>query len=363
MFSAFCCGILVILIAVCYSSIRIEKDNNGMQRKIKNKVYQVKRCRKLNSKIRTKRRHRSRSLPSKSAFKRVVAPSVLSIFEETEDTLSFFDQVKHTISTCEKGNTIYFDLSEIEQISPDAIMYLIAIIKNNKKLRLHGINCVGNLPKNEAARNVFQQVGFLRFVEANISSIKTNTNYMKIETGKKADGELAGAFCRFTNGSENQTKATKQLYRMLVELMTNTFQHAYNGETIGTTSGMISNWYLFAERHDDGVHFVFLDTGEGIPRTVAKRFLEKVADRFSFNSKDADYLMTALTGEYPRSETGQVYRGKGLPGIYEDCKAKKIDNLKIISCKAICTVSEGSVINCANLKPFFEGTLFSWRVV
>lgn len=358
MYFVLLCAILIVVKELLL--ILPEKDIIGMQRKIKNKIYHDKRCRKLTTTIRAKRKHHRRPTPSASSIKRVVAPTVLSTFDATDVTLSFFDQVKQAINSCQHGSSIYFDLSEIEHVTPDAIMYLLAIIKNNKKLRLHEINCMGNLPKNETARSVFQQVGFLRFVETAISSIKTNTNYMKIETGKRVDGDLAGAFCRFSSASDNNTRSTKQLYRMIVELMTNSFQHAYNGTTIGTASGMISNWYLFAERRDDGVHFVFLDTGEGIPRTVAKRFFERLAEKIA--SKDSDYLQTALTGAYPRSETGQIYRGKGLPGIYEDCKAKKIDGLKIISCKAICTITEDSKINCTNLNTSFEGTLFSWKV-
>lgn len=79
-------------------------------------------------------------------------------------------------------------------------------------------------------------------------------------------------------------------------------------------------------------------------------------------SRDAQYLQSALEGDYIRSETKLAYRGKGLPGIYEDCQNAHINNLRIISGKAKCTVNEDASILSQNIDAYFEGTLFSWDI-
>ena len=111
---------------------------------------------------------------------------------------------------------------------------------------------------------------------------------------------------------------------MVIELMTNTHNHAYNNK-----NGFIKAWYLFASVNNDKgcIEITFVDTGEGIPVTVAKKMIEKI-----FTKKDNQYIISALNGDF-RTQTHEKNRGKGLPDIYEHFNKNQIKNLKIISCK------------------------------
>lgn len=181
---------------------------------------------------------------------------------------------------------------------------------------------------------------------------------MKISDGTDVNGTLASSFCDFVqNICKKTTLDTKRLYPMIIELMTNTHQHAYEPCEVQT---MMCNWYIFAQDTDNAVHFIFLDTGLGIPKTVSKRFWEKIKDWISKN--DAIYLKSALQGEF-RSETKQEHRGKGLPGIYEDARASSINNLSIISGRGKCVVKKDAVIEAECLNQAFEGTLFIWDII
>ncbi|MBR5023413.1 MAG: hypothetical protein IKY18_09570 [Oscillospiraceae bacterium] len=337
-----------------------------IKRKNKNKIFHDSRCRKL---CFSKRNPRSKKKnPNYKAGKSnrliVCAPRELCLFDSTDTTLNFFDDVIEKIKQCGPRYTLYFDLSQVEVITPDAVMYLIAIINNTKKVRVFEIACEGNMPKNQAARAVFQDVGFFKFVSAPYARKLNDSNgFMKIHNGTDADNILAGAFCEFVHNNCNKDyTSTKRLYPMIIELMTNTHQHAYHlpYELDGHLE-MYSNWYIFAQDLGSAVHFVFLDTGSGIPSTVSRKLREKVSDILSVNN-DAVYLESALKGDYSRSETKLAYRGKGLPGIYEDCKNNQICNLKIISCRAKCLVNNDGLITAQNMSSYFEGTLFSWDI-
>lgn len=338
-----------------------------VKRRIKNKIFHDNRCRRLNASRWKDAQRKILQIGTPNDPNRIVlrAPRELSVFDATEITLGFFETVMERIKQCTVKGALYFDLSHVEHITPDAVMYLIAIINNTKRLRVYNISCEGNMPKDPTARAVFQDAGFFKFVYASYSrKLTDSTKYMKIQNGTDADNALAGAFCEFVhNNCAQDYTNTKRLYPMIVELMTNTHQHAYNpaNDSDGHLE-MNCNWYIFAQDVGNAIHFVFLDTGVGIPRTVSRKIRETVSDFFNANN-DAVYLESALKGDYSRSETKLNYRGKGLPGIYEDCQNGQLFNLKIISCKAKCVVNEDTSISTQAINSYFEGTLFSWDIV
>lgn len=290
----------------------------------------------------------------------IKAPPALSIFTETDATLKYFEDVINTVRKCGLRETIYFDLLSVEEITPDAIMYLIAIIRNMKRILALQINCVGNIPQNPHARRIIELSGFFEFVSHSASKkVKADRHYMKISSGTQADGTLAGSFCDFVQLScgHPSNNITKRLYPMIIELMTNTNQHAYR--EIVEKQIMVENWYIFAQDENDAVHFIFLDTGVGIPKTVHKKAREKFKDYIRKN--DAAYLSSALRGEF-RSETRLEHRGKGLPGIYEDACSSAILDLCVISGAGLCIIDDSSNINSRSLSRSLEGTLFSWKI-
>lgn len=343
-----------------------------INRKEKNKRFHDLKCRKELQRLTkyNKRKQPQTQMPAQGKIYTVTsngrhktyslkAPNNLSIFNATQDAVEYFDAVMQAVKSCKIGDSIFFDLSEVKIINPDAIMYLIAIIRNTRRIKGLKIRCVGNMPKVDSAREIIEKSGFLTFVSSTSKlRYRPDNKYMKISDGTDANGKLASSFCDFVqNVCEKTNLDTKRLYPMIIELMTNTHQHAYEPHEIQT---MMCNWYIFAQDTDDAVHFIFLDTGLGIPKTVSKRFWEKIKDWI--NKNDAIYLKSALQGEF-RSETKQGHRGKGLPGIYEDACASSISNLCVISGKGKCVVKEETVIEAECLNQAFEGTLFTWDIL
>lgn len=134
-----------------------------IKRRNKNKIFHDNRCRKLNASRWKDAQRKNPQAGFLNDSNRIVlqAPKELSVFDATETSLRFFENVMDRIKHCKVRATLYFDLSHVETITPDAVMYLIAIINNTKKLRVFHISCEGNMPQNPMAREVFQNTVFL----------------------------------------------------------------------------------------------------------------------------------------------------------------------------------------------------------
>lgn len=287
----------------------------------------------------------------------VHAPVVLSVFDSPKETLNFFKETADAIKEIKFKERLYFDLSRIETVTVDAIMYLIAFIKNTKKLKTLQIDCAGNMPINEQARSIFETCGFYQYVspQYNIRKI-VKSDHINITQGHEADPILAGQICDFVHAHSPYGRIeTKSLFTMVMELMANTKQHAYNDY-----SHMDNNWYVFVEDNPDFLNFVFLDTGEGIPKTIStKGLIEKI--KSALNSADAFFIASALRGEL-RSETGLHYRGKGLPEIYQRAVSNYIKDFSIISGFGRCYIEQDGTIMEMNLKDSLNGTMLCWKL-
>lgn len=287
----------------------------------------------------------------------VRAPKILSVFNNSTETLNFFDEVKVKIRSLNYKDNLFFDLSGIEIVSVGAIMYLIAMIKNTKRVKAMGINCAGNVPREPMARTIFETCGFYTYVSPQYNFKRPASNdHINITRGKEAAPEIAGNICEFVHAHSHCDRiATKALYKMILELMANTKQHAYTNN-----KEMDNNWYVYVEDCDKYLRFVFLDTGSGIPNTIrTKGILEKVKNYFSLN--DAYFIASALRGEL-RSETGLSYRGKGLPEIYNKVVSRYISEFSIVSGYGKCMVDENGDISESNFENELKGTMLCWKL-
>lgn len=338
----------------------------SLKRKIKKKEWLRRRQTKImRRKQRKKKNHYKTMSNSGNTGKRrnrmmIKAPSVFSLIQNREETIDVFNQVFEIINGCSLNDIIFFDLSEIELVTPDAIMFLIAIMNNTRRLKVLKVTCSGNLPNDKTTRSVFEKVGFYDYVRAMRKNSKTkDPDRLRILHGQESNSEVVASICDFVIEKSNlkTTVHTRKLYKMLIELMTNVKQHAYNIPH-GT---MIANWYVYVENCNSGIRFVLLDTGQGIPSTIRKNFSEIVRDLFRNDKNDAVYIAASLQGQF-RTETKLEYRGKGLPEIYHTCTIPEshISDLSILSGKGFCKVNKDGHIDMEYVNNKFEGTLLSW---
>lgn len=287
------------------------------------------------------------------------APVCFSLLENKNETILYFAKALEATKICEPRQRIFFDLSDVEFISADAIMYLIALVNNVKRCQLMHITCGGNLPNNTEARDLLTKTGFYDHVKGNKPTSELDTSKrIQITSGNNANGKLIGEICEFIGAhtSDYDRVSTKPLYTIFIELMTNTVQHAYRANN----AIMDNKWFVYVEDVDDCVKFVFLDTGAGIPSTIRRNFGEKIKQRLLRNRGDAKLIESALIESFRRSETREEHRSKGLPNVYEVSKDPRIDGLTIISGKGECRITDNGTIEDRISDMNFVGTLFCW---
>lgn len=283
------------------------------------------------------------------------APKNFSIINNPEETNKFFNSVIDVLNSRTFKMLFVFDLKEIELITIDAIMYLIALIKNGKASGVYQYSFWGNEPSNLEARTIFQNSGFYSYVKNYRKDIQPTDDRIMIKTGVDSNPILASELCNFAmrNISCSNIKR-KRLYETFIELMTNTLQHAYNN-----SSFISKNWYVYAERSLGRIKYIFLDTGEGISSTIYKKLGERI--RLLLGESDEKYIKSAFVGDKLRSETRKAYRGEGLTNIYKHAKSNILSEFTVISGNGVCKfTNEYDKIwhNNENI----EGTLYYWEI-
>lgn len=303
------------------------------------------------------------SIEGRNKYK-FTAPEKLSICDNSEETIEYFHEIFEIKHKHNVGTAFFINLENVKNVTMDALMYLTAIVNDARSNRIHKYKFKGNFPKEASAKKIFIESGFLSFVNSGIDKeIIPSNNKIRILKGHKIDSRLAGEICKFVQKECNLNMIdTSPLYEMLIELMGNTIQHAYNQNKINSSA---HSWYIYAEATEDYIEFVFLDTGFGIPTTVKKRITEKITETiFPMFNKDSEYIISALQGSYRRTQTGEKYRGKGLPQVLDCFNSGLLYDIFIVSGKGWCKLkykSEES-FEANDFENKISGTLFSWKI-
>ena len=300
--------------------------------------------------------HKTKTLKLIQEFR---MPTNFSIRQNPEETIEVFNAILHKINRINVVHTektkfvVIINMQDVKNITEDALMYLVTIVKNGK-LRAKQKTILWKVipPRNEDSKVYLQKSGFINYFEqhSSIDLVPSDENF-QITTGKKVETQTMKALCDFLKDKYDNLMASRILYKMMTELMSNTTQHAYTG----ANTMFFHSWYVFAENTENEIRVTFMDNGLGIPRTVNKKRGEKVKELFAFN-EEHKLVLSALKGEF-RSETKSPNRGKGLPEIYEPSLNGYIEDLTVISNNAFFSGKEAR-----DIKQCLEGTLFYWRI-
>jgi len=346
-------------------------------KKIKNKIWldrhaknkfkkELKRRYRYNEKNYTTYVEQSQTLKSKKRLKYklsrnkydpLIAPENFSLYSNPEETLSFFYDIEQKFK---HGNPVYFDMKNIKILTIDTIMYFLAILKGLKHARIeYGVK--GSIPSEKKCKDLLKASGFFKYVNSGYRNkdLSYESDMIQISIGQNANPYSAKNICDFTMSKLNLKRAAiRSLYDVMIELMSNTKQHAYGIRYV------IRDWYIFVRyiSEKNSIRFIFLDTGEGIPTTVKRTGFEYIKSIVAnvplmpVGTKHTEYIRSALNGEL-RSSTGKLHRGKGLPKIYSFYNNGYIKKLTIISNHGYFAKGfDNDIDNSLN------GTIYYWEI-
>lgn len=337
----------------------MRKNNPRYKQWLKNRQKHLEKKRKKNNiKSRRNKYFINSNYPIESVGRNqeyvIAVPSNFSIKDNTKEVSEFFNKVLQFTNKKHKNMNIMFELSQVTNISADAIIYLIAVMQDLQKHGLSRHMFHGNFPNNTKVRNFLLDSGFLKYVSCRIPKGYTSSTILQVSDNDHFDQNFSKQVCDFVNSTSNLARSdTRFLYVLITEMMTNTCEHAYNEKSKGN-----KKWYLCAHKDDDIYKFTFIDLGQGIPKTVQKKFSERL-----FGS-DSEIIESALNGDF-RTQTKQGFRGKGLPKIKECVCEQKLMNFTIISHNGCCYIhndNNGSNIEQNELSLPIIGTIYYWEM-
>ena len=294
-------------------------------------------------------------------------PNTFSIVKNTQETVRFFQDLRSVCDAMKYGE-IVFDMQTLEFVSIDAVMYIIAIAYNISGLNPN-IRFAILKPDKKRVKNFINQCGLNDFIKDSECD-DCGDEYFVIRVGSQTDTQVANEISEFTRSKSSQIEANhvSMLYKMLIEMMNNSMEHAYTDIELKEIKDI---WFVFIENSAKRLKFTFLDTGIGIPKSIFKKNRGNIEDiqRMFGNEQnkqlDDSFIFRALTGRIERENKENSNRGRGLPEIYGYYKNEHIfSNLCIISGDEKCKFYDSN-----RLKAKFEqleselcGTLYYWEI-
>jgi hypothetical protein len=332
-----------------YTTIKFKKFNSLRSKKrLKNRV---RRKDKIYNPQKSKTNNENQNPPERKAIQNISAPKNFSLIENTEEVLTYFDTAKVYLY---EGYPIRFDISEIDELTTDAIALQIARIKDANFHKNNGI--LGNAPNNPKLKELFLQSGFYNYVQTKGAKppIKDTTLIHKI-TDNKVEPLIAKEAClsglRHTFGNE---EIFDPLYDIIIEIMQNTNNHA------GEERGKYDWWlHIYNDPNSKSSKYTFLDLGVGIFESLpARTFKEKTWSEKLGLSHNVDLVEPLFNGDI-KSRTGRPERGKGIPQVYESSKDKAFSKFYLVTNDVFVNLK---TLETKKLQHSFSGTLFYWEL-
>ncbi len=260
-------------------------------------------------------------------------PKNFSLINNPEETMNFFMDFKTEIDRTQYGTEFFVDSKNVEIVTVDALIYLIAILQNDKHNKYLHYSFSGNYPDNEDARKIYTECGFTNYVHSNLKMLPESNNRVRIISGTNNSPESARELCDFVIASLGKTrKDTLPIQKVLVELMSNVYYHAYE-----KNSFMAKRWYMYAEHVGDYVRCIFVDTGYGIAKTARKNFGERIRTFLGLKVDDSVIIESVFNGDF-RTATNQRYRGNGLLSVRENVRSKIFEGFEVFSGRGRCII-------------------------
>lgn len=311
---------------------KLEKFYSPVIRKIRLKKFiRSLTSRKNSTNLKLKRNGNSKRIsPDK-----IVAPPIFDMYRaefhadvvdfvrKIESKVALYNNTKKKVHVCFRNTTYVsaaaclFLLASLESLNDSFPKTKYAVtkppIKTSKKGEQHVVDSVLN------------RIGIYTSLGLKPREMKENPTVKcwEIIRGDLVDSENAGKLLETV--TEKMGTNFNDLYRPLVEAMSNSVEHAYRKDLYNKKiMGSQNKWWCFASIMNNYFNLIICDLGVGIPNTLKLTQTEKVLSRLiEFVGKplelDSEHIKASL--QVKRTQTDLGHRGKGgtdLQTIIED---------------------------------------------
>jgi hypothetical protein len=291
----------------------------------------------------------------------LTVPSNFSLIQNPEDVIRFISALKDSLK---QKKAVYIDLFNISNITHDAIVLLLSAVI---RFKTHQIRFNGNFPRDLNLKRSLISSGFFQALELDFKSNDSYTfSHNRIITHGKNTVDSPLAHKTIVDSLQltfNQGSGHTGAFSVLIELMTNTFDHAVVGDSER------KHWWLSVNNHPEAnyIAFSFVDYGIGIFDSLAApangsilNHLKNAISTLGIDIEDRPQILKKiLDGVLRRSSTNQPHRGRGLPSIKKVHDKQQISNLSIITNNVYGGVSSDKYFK---LNSHFEGTFYYFEI-
>jgi anti-sigma regulatory factor (Ser/Thr protein kinase) len=280
----------------------------------------------------------------------------LDLLNNYEETAKCFAELRLHVFE-DPASSVNIDHSLIEQVSPEAVLVLIAEMARADE---YAPRCkkTGSMPKSRDVLEFIWGVGYLQHFGLRLQNPRTGAReFLRYFTAKKTDQRMAKQLVdHFTEACQLSVEAAKALKVAIGECMTNVKLHAYPNKS---DRRLIDQWWLlgYRDRVSHEISFCFYDQGDSIPETIRTRLEDQVP---LFKPSDSEMIFKGIEGHY--SKTKDTGRGSGLPTLREFIDTAKDGELLILSRKGRYSFKKGSEPQYADMEIQFPGTLIAWTL-
>ncbi len=328
-----------------WSTRRFVESQNRRQEKLKRRRGWLK----------TRPRRRAKPWAAEpSAFVETLkaAPS-LQLFANTVMTLGLCNRLRELLQR--PGTAVHLDFSEVSDFGSDALLLIRAMIESRARQTVIS----GNLPADPRVAAEFKTTGFFRaFLRP--GELPEAQGLMLKKSRTTVLPAVAARMVRFAAQNVPMSPAGQRAcYRNLVELMTNTRDHAKSrGRKRKRLRTRPRTWFASVYCRDDVAKFSFLDLGRGIlGSSPARNYLQKQKTSLTKYGR-TKLLREIFEGKVPSGASPDMKgRGRGLPKMHKDAQ-DKLKDVRVLTSTVV-----GSVRNLEfNLTGAgLGGTAFTWQ--
>ncbi len=304
-----------------------------------------------------------------SMRKHMKVPTIMSFFENYDETIKFINEIKKTIF--KDDLFVFLDFSQCTDISAETCVVLAAEIDRcNNKIP---DSVSGSYPNDADVYFFLNELGFFNILGIRSSKPEFDdvpeVDIVRLQSGSDNPVNLMRGIKEifYPKGkSKPNSPFSGKVYRALTEAMGNAVEHAYPYKYRQDNSiTCIPKWWRagFKLNNDNTVIMILYDQGAGIPNTIITNWKEKLEALASALTRDPfDDEKIALAMEKGRSRTKVEGRGQGSYDMQKLIRESSNGILSIFSYKGGYSYKNDGNWRKTNLNHSLHGTLVIWQI-